>query len=41
LNQFELIFCQERDFQAKEAFLCKARKEKPEMAGQSGTKKWQ
>ncbi len=37
-NQFELNFCQERDFYTKEAFSPKARKEKPRMAGQIDTK---
>jgi hypothetical protein len=35
-----LNFSQEREFQANEAFLCKTRKEKPRMVGQSNTKKW-
>jgi hypothetical protein len=38
LNQFNLNFGQEKDFYAKEAFLRKARKEKPRTAGQSKTK---
>jgi hypothetical protein len=37
-NQFDLNFCQERDYYAKEAFSRKAQKEKPIMAGQSDTK---
>jgi hypothetical protein len=37
-NQFEFNFCQEKDFKAKEAFLCKARREKLKMVGESNTK---
>jgi hypothetical protein len=40
LNRFDLNFGQESDFYAKEAFLRKACKDKPRMAGQKETKKW-
>jgi hypothetical protein len=41
MNQFDLNFCQDIEFQANETFLQKIRKGKPIMAGERERKNWQ